>query len=228
MARDFNGSTDRIDYANPIDLADSALTIAGWVYPDTLDSTDDLFAVLHQAGDAAGAIWVEHAGSRNVGSLQIVRVWSAGGPPHQGKYRHGTGELTMGSWQHVCCTSDSGGLAAGMECYVDGSVPGTSGTLTGGSGSQVAASGKLSLGGLYPADTECFGGRLAEVGVWNRVLSTDEIAALAKGFSPLHFLRGLRFYTKLIGRKDIDIIAGKTPTYDGTAIIEHPGIIYPG
>jgi len=26
----------------------------------------------------------------------------------------------------------------------------------------------------------------------------------------------------------LDIISGKTPTYDGSAVIEHPRIIYPG
>lgn len=82
------------------------------------------------------------------------------------------------------------------------------------------------MGGRIPNDTLNFNGRLAEIGVWDRILAADERAALAAKFSPLFFRRGLRFYTKL-HTPSIDVVAGRTPTFDGTTVIKHPPIIYP-
>lgn len=221
MARDFNGSTDRIDYASVLDLNGSALTIAAWVYIDSI--VYENYVTIHPSGDASEGVMLQQwtAGPK---TLAITRTWSTSGA---NKRRDGVGEISTGSWLHVMATSDSGADDSGMECYVDGSVPGSSAS-TAGSGSENNHDGSWSLGGRIYDDNRNFEGRMAEIGVWNRVLSADERAALAKAFSPLHFRRGLKFYTKLLGQKDIDIMAGKTPTYDGTSVIAHPRIIYPG
>jgi hypothetical protein len=225
VARDFNGSTDRIDYANVLDLAGSAMTMSAWVYPETVNTTNDYLMALNASGDSIVAIAMSSDGTVDAGALTLVRFYITYREQHS---RYGSGELSTGSWQHVLVTSDSGARAENMECYVDGATPGTSSNLQPGEIAEFGSAGKWSCGGVSYSDSFCFDGRIAEIGVWNRELTAGEIAALAKGFSPLHFLRGLQFYTKLIGRKDIDIIAGKTPTYDGSTVIEHPRIIYPG
>lgn len=223
MARSFNGSTDRIDYGNPGNLANSALTMAAWVYPTTLNITWDLILSMQNAANSEAAIVMSTDGSVNTGSLELLREFATS---YKYRARYGSGELTTGSWQHVCVTSDSGASAANMECYVDGAVPGSTTTDESGSSGQTAASGTTCLGGGTWTDAYCFGGRIAEAALWNRVLSADEIAALAKAFSPLFFRNGLKFYVPCV-RAAIDVVAGKTPTYDGTSVVSHPRILYP-
>lgn len=217
MALDFNGSTDRVDYGAAWDPSGSALTIAAWIYPDNVSTLQRVLEI-HASGDAADgcALWMVNT------QLGLTRAWSGADAYH---YRHGTGELASGSWQHVLATSDSGADNSGMECYVDGAVPGTSGGGAG-SGSEDAHSGSWSIGGRKWEDTRNFEGRIAEVGVWDRELSADEIAALVTGYAPLCFLRGLRFYAPLMSR-GVEVVAGVTPTLDGTNVIAHPKAIYP-
>lgn len=73
-------------------------------------------------------------------------------------------------------------------------------------------------------------GQLAEVGVWDAALDANEMAALAKGFSPL-LIRpmNLVYYWQLVGQgtAEIDMINGSTMTVTGTAQAAHPRIILP-
>jgi len=217
VARDFNGSTDQIDYDNVVNLAGSAVTISAWVYLDDLDADQTIFnAGISSDGEGLDmGCW----GSSQSGELYIYRD---AGPWHQ---RYGTDNFDGSAWEHALAVDDSGHDTTGMECYIDGVVPGSE--TNSGSGSESALTGLWTIGALGTGSSP-FNGRICEVGVWDRIVSADERSALAKGFSPLFFRRGLLFYTKMIGRKDIDIIAGKTPTYDGTVVVAHPRIIYPG
>jgi hypothetical protein len=225
MARDFNGSTDRIDYANIWDpnSGPSNVTFAAWLWLDD-NTISHKVLTINQSGDTAAGFICDAIGATQTGALNVFRKWSTGSANH---WRYGSGNISQGAWVHVLVESDSGGNQDGMENYVDGSLPGST-SNTSGSGSVTGAPGTWSLGGRTFSDVQVLDGRIAEPAVWDRLLAADEIAALAKGFSPLHFRRGLRWHTKLIGRKDIDIIGGTTPTYDGSAVIEHPRIIYPG
>jgi len=225
MARDFDGSTDRIDYANIIDWSGSALTFAAWVYFDALAAggTSDYIITAQRSSNASQGAILSNDDSQ-AGAIAGWRDWTS---TFEEDIRWGTGDFTTATWHHAMWTSDSGATVSGMNLYVDGSEPSSSSTTTGG-GSQESIDTDVSVGGRIADDNRNLNGRICEIGMWSRVLSADERAALAKGFSPLFFRRGLEFYTKMIGRKDIDIISGKTPTYDGTSIIEHPRIIYPG
>lgn len=196
----------------------SDLTIAAWIYVDTGQASTVLMIHHHTDADRGAYMYL------TAGLEMGVNRWRLSLDSFKGRY--GTGGLTTGSWQHVCVTSDSGGDADGMEAYVDGSIPGSSSTQYG-IGSEYAHAGSWSVGGRIYNDNFNLDGKVAEVGVWDRILDTSEIASLAKRFSPQFFLRGLRFYTALIGYKDIDRIAGKTPTYDGTTPAPHPRILYP-
>lgn len=219
MAREFNGSTDRIDYSAVWDPSGNDCTVAAWVYPDDITAGDQYIWTAHPSGDADYGImlWIR------LNYITFARHWST---LWERRSRYGAGALASGSWQHVVATSTSTGLAANMELYVDGYVPGSTNTNTG-SGSENSHDGSWSIGGRIHDDSRNFDGKIAEVAVWDRILDAAEIATLAKGYAPTFFVRGLRFYVPLIGRKDCDLAAGKTPTYDGTTVAVHPRIIYP-
>lgn len=222
MARDFNGSTDRIDYANVFDPKDDDFSCSMWVYADVTNQNQYLLTI-HNATDTLQGLVCWNAGGTNDGEVMMQRA-TTGADYQQGRW--GAGDLGTGVWTHLFFESGSSGLPADMECYVDNVIPPSE--FEGGGPSERVHSGSWSIGGRIQNNTRNFNGRVAELGVWDRLMTADERNALAKAFSPLFFRRGLRYYTKLLGRKDIDIVSGKTPTYDGTTVIEQPRIFYPG
>ena len=72
-----------------------------------------------------------------------------------------------------------------------------------------------------------FSGDIAEVAIWNHELTGVDAAMLAQGYSPL-FIRAhnLLAYWPLI-RGLNDKVAGLTLTASGTAVSNHPRVIYP-
>ena len=79
-------------------------------------------------------------------------------------------------------------------------------------------------------DTLWFSGRIAEAAIWDVVLDAAELLTLAAGFSPL-LVRpsALAAYWPFISRAspEIDIVGGFNLTLTGTAVAEHPRILYP-
>ncbi len=77
-----------------------------------------------------------------------------------------------------------------------------------------------SIGGLPSLR---WNGIIAELAVYNRLITADEANAHSKGVSCLHFPRGLIFYAPLI-REVHDIVGGLTGTPSGTTVTEHTRI----
>ena len=89
------------------------------------------------------------------------------------------GAITLNAWQHVAATWDGHGSGAGMHLYVNGIlVDGSFVAGTGEPGDDAASS--LDIGnrsrGQFPRG---FDGQMADIRVYNRVLSTNEILQLA-------------------------------------------------
>jgi len=68
-------------------------------------------------------------------------------------------------------------------------------------------------------------GDIAEVAMWNRVLTAAEFAIL-KLYSPMVIPRGLIFYAPII-RDTHDVISGHIGTVTGASVAVHPPLIYP-
>ena len=124
-----------------------------------------------------------------------------------------------GAMRSVVVTFD-GSASPKIKAYVDGS--GKTVTVAVPHGNSTIGSGHTatSVGGAFNAR---FNGRIAEAAIYNRVITPDEAAMHAAGYSCLHFQRGLIFYAPLI-RDAQDIAGGLTPTITGTTIIDHPRI----
>jgi hypothetical protein len=220
MARNFNGAFDRIDYSSVFDPKGDDITMAAWVYNETLAWTEYWICIQNTGDTNFGLV-----AANDLGAIQCIRNWSTSYASFE---RDGAGGISTGTWEHMCLTTNAAGQGtSGMEVYVNGSTPATPASQNG-SGTEDAHGGSWSLGGRIYDDTKCFTGDLAEVGVWDRILDAGEIAALAKGYAPSFFLRGLRYYVPLLGSNGVDRMEGKTPTYDGTSVTDHPPqIIYP-
>ena len=133
-------------------------------------------------------------------------------------------EPTANVWHNFLITYDYGSTANDPLMYLGGvsktvtetSVP--SSTLLSDTGAIVV--------GNRPSANRVWGGRVCEVAIWNRILNASEAAGIGKGFSPLFYPNGLVFYTDLV--RDVpNRLASTTITTTGTAVVDHPAIIYP-
>lgn len=215
MARQGNGTTDRIDYTNPGTIGGGTpCTIAMWIKPDTLDSREYFFSARDSGGDLT--MLFEHFGSNQ---MQFATAQSGG--IMTGSFSDVA--LTTGTWQHILVTWNSVN-SSGIAIYRNGTNVTGGGVTDNGVGP--ASNGTFSLFGRISDDARNFDGGMAWVGVWNRVLAAHEITALANRFHPRCFRRGLIFGPELI-RNPYDPISGQAGTLDGTTVVDSPPIIFP-
>lgn len=123
-----------------------------------------------------------------------------------------------GTMRSLVITYD-GGATPKTVAYVDG----VSKTITSvGSLPTTIGSGQTVCGFGMLAGFR-FNGRIADCGVYNRVITPAEALIHAAGYSCRNFQRGLIFYAPLI-RDAHDIAGGGAPTITGTTVSAHPRI----
>ena len=127
----------------------------------------------------------------------------------------------INAWTHFAAT-DSG---TAQEIFNDGVSGGTSSVTVGPRTKDETLIGAAPNGSAGLRNW--WAGRIAEAAIWDRILAAAEIAALAAGYSPLFFRRGLRMYQSLI--RDLTNHPGIGPAFTntGVVVIEHLPIIYP-
>lgn len=218
MARDFDGSTDRIDFANVYNPSGAACTVSAWIYPHTGGGGDGYFAHIGETTTEGTGVWF-----RTWGTNQYVfgRLGSTA------KYRTSNTNLVDDNiWQHVLTTDPDTDFtdATEISIYKNGTEVDYAAAQNGSSESQFG--GYYNVGARYSDDLRNFDGYVAEVAWWDRVLNAAEIAMLTAAYSALFIMNGLRFYAPLI-RDLVDRTSGNVGTLDGTTIAAHPRIIYP-
>lgn len=212
-ARDLNGATngDNIDFGNQtyVDSA-TAFTVVAWVNNDTLSGTDT--AVSNWTSSSGlGAYMIRTV----TADLQVFFRTSAA------QYGGTTAlSLSTGTWTHVALVWDGSELRG----YKDGTVGGTTYATSGNTNS---ANGQTDrIGSTSSSTTQYWDGKIAEVAMWRRALSADEIGILAKKFSVDCVSRASRvFYTDLI-RETKEISSGTVPGTDTGTVSTHPPIIH--
>jgi len=127
------------------------------------------------------------------------------------------GSYSASTWQHACAVFAS---ATSRTIYLNG---GNSGTNTGSAsptGIDYIAIGRIRVSNNW--FNTWTGGSFAECAIWNAALNTDEVAALAKGFSPSKIRpQNLVFYVPGI-REIIDVRGGLALTHSGNSVAAHP------
>lgn len=214
MARDFNGTTDRIDWASLYDPAGAAITLAAWVYIDEINRYQVVLSILD---------------GNNVLGLEM-RINSGSGQPYM--LRNGTtlayrlaaaSSIAAGNWYHFTAAFDNSMTAANWIFYINGVASYVS-AVNG--ATETAHTGNWSMGGRSSDDTRNFNGRVAEAGVWNRQLTQAEVTMLAAGYAPSFVRNGLQFYVSLMTLGYTDMVSGTVGTLDGTTVIASPAVIY--
>lgn len=137
---------------------------------------------------------------------------------------------TNDQWNVYTMTLDQSSTANDPIIYKNGASVGITERITP-SGALKTDQDTLTIGNRSIDDGLTWDGRIAEFGVWNRILTADEAAGLGKGMSPLCFKRGLVFYAPLWGgtAQEVDLMNAAIGTISGSSAskIEHPRVIYP-
>lgn len=128
------------------------------------------------------------------------------------------------AWHSIGVAYDASSASNDPTVYQDGSIA-TVSNISRGSGSPLTNTDPYVLGNRGSDNARNWDGREGEYAVWDRILTADEWVSLSKGFSPLFFPNGLVEYVPMV-RDLVSLIRG-SPTATGTAVKEHPRIIYP-
>ena len=215
MAREFDGSTDRIDYSPFVDLNASAISVSMQVWWDNFtDSASSYLMAYADAGGTQSLICWKTSGN----ALRISRFKTTSAEMARIE-RSGAGLPSSGVWTSVIWMLEAGATITNGNIFVNGAEPA--------GGSDFASAGTENdytthaVGGKPDDNTRNHNGRIANVGIWNRLLTADEIHTL--GFhetSPLALRNGLVHFSPLV--RSVNDAYGAVGTLDGTTVIEHP------
>ena len=225
MAWNFNEVDQYVSVADHAALTfpDGDWTVAGWVKLDDTTGNGWQYIIswgLHGADPSWNwYIGEEDAPSTNPYSLRFQIDDAAG----DFKSYYTTGNVfNTTNWVHCVLRRSSGTFTM----FVDGSENAThhssSGTVN-----DINVAGALEFGRRSDDHPDRYlGGSLAEFGKWDRALTDEELAALAKGFAPTFFRHNLAWYVPMI-RPYHEHVAGLSLTNNSSTVVDHPNIIYP-
>ncbi len=227
MAYDFEvASSEYFDYGDTTILDGlSAWTFHAHAYLD--DVTQDHYVLAKTQVGLRGCILFHDL----VSPLPSNRGWGwfyKDGADSITRVMGATDSAVAGQWQIVTGTIDTG-VGGLMDLWIDGAKDASSGVDSSGQGTfpNIGPEGLLIGSDFAYTSTRLMEGKVAEVAIWNRVLSDDEIGALHKSYSPRFFPSGLIFYAPLI-RPGKDEVGGLLASVSGTPVpYQHPGIIRP-
>jgi len=116
--------------------------------------------------------------SNNTGTISY-NEYSNGGAAYTGIQTNNT--FSNSNWHYVCVTSNGNGLASGLKIYVNGQLQEVTTAQT--------RSGTILTTGVFNFSDAFtyYGGLLDEAGIWNRILTQNEITVLYNGGSGLSY-----------------------------------------
>ena len=217
MARGFDGAGEKVSIGRAAGLEITGdITIFCWFYA---------------SGTWTGAEQII-IGAYNPGSpfegwgLSVVD--ETAGDYSLGYYNDGVGGWTRSAYKgmdaaqwHSCAVTGTG--SSGI-IYIDGSQDST---FTYAAPTSYTGSNKYIATAAGGGSGNELRHRIAEVAVWDRVLTAGEIASL-ETLAPLGMGDGLTFYMPLIADEDYDIVGGVVGSTAGTPTIEdHPPMTRP-
>jgi glucose/arabinose dehydrogenase len=163
-ALSFDGVNDwvTVNDANALDLT-TAMTVEAWVYPTASGSGSWRNVLIKER--AGGEVYNLYANANtNAPVTFVVRAADPSATPDA----RGTTPLPLNTWTHLAVTYDG----TTLRLFVNGTQVGTRAV----SGALLTSTGALRLGG-NSVWGEFFQGRLDEVRIYNRALTTTEIQA---------------------------------------------------
>jgi hypothetical protein len=208
MAWDFNGSNDNME--GNIGLIGFPHTIACWFNTDSNTTNQTLLTLnngsVSQALSPSSSLRLVSTGvTRAVSSSTTGNTLVTGSTPY-----------TTNTWQHIAATFAA---TNSRSHYFQGLLENSNTTDNRNSTPAWVIIGSGGNGTYSPL--QYTNGRIAEVGVWNAVLTADEILSLARGVKP-SLIRPQSLYTYIPLVRDVaDYRNGVSITNNATAVAVH-------
>ena len=160
----FDGGDDKTDFSTNIlnGLTNTGITIEAWINPDSISSQALITGV-----------WTQSSGNDQAGLFIIGgKIYIAVADGSQGESGAGPGSnnLLVGKWQHVVGTWKTDRT---YETFNNGVSQGT-GTQTG-NGYNSSSTGTFRVGAQAQGTGRYFNGKISQVKLYNRALSSTEI-----------------------------------------------------
>lgn len=192
------------------------LTLACWAYLDNITASHCLVAACNATSSStANNDWMGLFAQGQLSGDPIIAYVR----PSDTTANTSTGFSTT-TWTHAAATF-SGTAPMNLASFINGSAKGTASVNYNPSPTHITIGGLRSSFGT----TQPLSGRVAEVGVWNVVLTDAEIASLADGMTCDKVRpQSLVFYAPLV--RDLqDVKGGLTVTNNNTATVaNHPRV----
>lgn len=200
----FDGTDDRVTIGNisALHASSSDLTISMWIKPN--DLTAGTKGIFGMSGIGGGVVPYIVEFNRTSARFSYTQVGTGSGNPTLTN----TSNLTLGEWQHIVVTRKYNSVTDWtVALYLNGRSSG---------GGTIARSGgtsqELSIG-RYGVHTLYFNGDIADVRMYNRVFSSQEVKALYYGFDTY---QGLMARWILDGNS-LPFVPSATGKYNGSA-----------
>ena len=169
---EFDGSSDIINIEPAPIAAESAITISGWIY--TSNALSGFKGIVSKGSPNGYEDFIVFGG--NSGKLGFFLSTNSGDSANI----YSTSNVNDSDWHHFACQWDSSSNK--MKIYINGSLETTS-TRT---GDNVSNDDDLLSLGAYSDASQFLDCNLANLAIWNRALSSDEInAVMWKGYQSL-------------------------------------------
>jgi len=219
-ALEFDGTNDYLEVASaPVSI--EPFTMATWYYSTTSGVPFEPLLALADSAHTGGDDKQIRLIINDIGGQWTISAnsWSTDGY-HRA---NATAASSHGVWQHATGVWAS---QSSRAAYLNGGSKGTDTNLN--DNTQVPNELNIGYGPWSGGTTDKWNGYLAETAIWNVALTDEEVAILAKGFSP-RFVRPQNLVFYLPGVRNIqDLRKGVTLIQGGTvSTIAHPRIIYP-
>jgi len=213
MARYFNGSTDYYSLTHS-PLTNEPFTIGCWFKVDALNVN---YTLISLGNNGASGYWrIYAAGSDQSNSLAGQKQNDSG----SSLTVITTVDYTAGNWHHAAMIGESD---TRFQIYLDGTPGGETTTSLSDPTPDFVTIGALRRNAVI----QYLAGSVAEVGIWNSVLTNTDIRKLAQGYSPSMISpESLAVYVPLV-REPYDQSGIAFPAFGTPVPSIHPRIIRP-
>lgn len=163
-AYSFDGNGDYVQVTHSSTLAITGnISISAWVY---LDSYTNYNGIISKCNTNIAYPYDVYT----VVTTGKLRFWMGNGNSANDDYWDSTDAIPLTTWTHIVITRESGTV----KMYINGSLDSTD---TGFSATTADGGDDLYIGNRIDSGTD-LAGDIAQIGIWNKVLSVDEISAL--------------------------------------------------
>lgn len=225
MAYSLDGVTQQIKYNTVFDFTSQPITVSAWVLPNVVTGLS-YFTNVETSSNDIGCIFFQ-----STGDLQYSRFFGLTAK----SLRASLGAVvTTSAYQHILVTDDNTLDSVNIHLYRNGTEATSYDFQSSGTGAVFSFTGQVILGGRSKDTLRQYNGNMTQLGVWNRVLTTPEIANLSAGYSPWYIKSGLVYAAPLTSHV-FDVRSGENGTFVGTpGVTQDPNALiyydtgYPG